>query len=1321
MLLVRCVFSVYYISGDEDQRTDAMAVHGTLSAFNPQEEDWSEYAERLSFYFTANGITTDAKKRAILLSSVGPSTFRLMRSLVLPESLDSVSFDDLVKKVKEHKEPPPSVIVRRFQFNTRNQKPGETFSEYVAVLRKAAEHCNFGNSLNEMLRDRLVCGIANGTVQKRLLAEKELTLDKAISLAQSVEIAEKGAKDLQLPTATKSSDSPLLKLTKRSEDKGTDKPKSCYRCGGKHLAPQCRFKSEVCRSCGKTGHIAKVCRTKPPDKKTTDGKPCSYVTQDSDTEYQLFDSDFQLFVVDTASSNPLKTTLHIEGHDLTMEIDTGAAVSLVSEHTVNNSFLKDLPCHQTSVRLRTYTGESVAVLGKLLVTVKTDEANLTLPLLVVKGSGTTLLGRDWLQQLRLNWKNIFSFHSLTILQQVLDCHQSVFTEELGTFNKAKVKFYLKEDAKPQFLKARQVPFALRDRVSAELDRLEAAGIITPTKFSHWATPIVPIVKKDGSIRICGDFKQTVNKFAKTEIYPLPRIEELFATLSGGKTFTTLDLSHAYLQLELEDESQELVTINTSKGLYKYKRLPFGVASAPAVFQRTMETTLQGIPMVCVYLDDILISGKTDQEHLANLNEVLTRLEAAGLRLKKEKCSFCESQVTYLGHIISAEGLKPSPNKLRAVSELPVPSKVTELKTFLGLVNYYAKFLPDLANRLAPLYKLLQHGEPWNWSTQQETAFQDVKKSLLTPQVLAHFDDTKPIVLACDASPFGLGAVLSQIFDDGSEHPVAFASRSLSRAERNYAHIDKEALAIIFGIGKFHQYISGRAFTLFTDHKPLIHIFNESKSVPVMASARLQRWALTLSGYHYSIKFKSGNRQGNADALSRFPLSESPPSVPIPPETVTVMEHLSQIPLTSAKLRQQIDRDATLSKVKRFTKFGWPTQLESHDDLLKPFFNRRHELSLEDNVLLWGNRVVIPPCSQCRVLDLLHSTHIGVSRMKSLARQYVWWPKIDSDIDVKVKNCSTCAVAGPTPPPTVLHPWEWPKQPWSRVHLDYAGPFLGKMFLVIVDSHSKWIDIHLTNNSTTATTIEKLQFTFASLGLPEIIVTDNGPSFASSEFSDFAKSNGIQHVKTVPYHPAANGLAERAVQTFKACMKKLSQGTLQDRINAFLFKYRTTPQTTTGITPAELLMGRKLRTHLDLLVPDVGERVRKKQSLQKHTHDLHAKDKLFQVNDPVLAKNFSTGPPWITGKILRQSGATTFFVELPDGRVVRRHPNQLKPNTSESQVSLQSDNVDEQWIPAPVFEPTQSDAAPPPPDTSSAEPRRSGRIRHPPNRFLPDSV
>ena len=251
MIIIVCLvlfglraFRVYYISGDEESQIYVMAVHGTLSAFNPREEDWSEYAERLSFYFTANGITTDAKKRAILLSSVGPNTFRLMRSLVLPDRLDNFSYDELVSKVKNHKEPAPSFIVRRFQFNTRNQKPGESIAEYIAVLHKAAEHCSYGDSLSEMLRDRLVCGITNSAVQKRLLAEKELSLDKAVALAQSVEMAEQGAKDLHSSAISKPTTTPdtdLFKInpgpsTKRQEDKSAEKPKTCYRCGGKHLA-----------------------------------------------------------------------------------------------------------------------------------------------------------------------------------------------------------------------------------------------------------------------------------------------------------------------------------------------------------------------------------------------------------------------------------------------------------------------------------------------------------------------------------------------------------------------------------------------------------------------------------------------------------------------------------------------------------------------------------------------------------------------------------------------------------------------------------------------------------------------------------------------------------------------------------------------------------------------------------------------------------------------------------------------------------------------------------------------------------------------------
>ena len=359
-------------------------------------------------------------------------------------------------------------------------------------------------------------------------------------------------------------------------------------------------------------------------------------------------------------------------------------------------------------------------------------------------------------------------------------------------------------------------------------------------MADWATPIVPVLKKDGSIRVCGDFKLTINQATCTEVYPLPRIEELFASLSGSTVFSTLDLSHAYNQLQLDDTAQELTTINTHKGLCKFTRLPFGVASAPAIFQRTMETFLKDLPMTCVYIDDILVAGKTPQDHLSNLTAVLSRLQDAGLRLKKEKCSFCVPEVEYLGHIITAEGLKPSPRKVKAVVDAPQPTKLSELKAFLGLLSYYTKFLPNLATSLAPLYKLLQKNQKWQWGTEQENAYKEAKHLLTTAQILTHFDSDKPLVLACDASPYGVEAVLSHVVDGNKEKPIAYASHSLSTAERKYSQLDKEALAIVFGVTRFHQFVYGRQFTLYSDHKPLIHIFGETKSVPAMASARIQR-------------------------------------------------------------------------------------------------------------------------------------------------------------------------------------------------------------------------------------------------------------------------------------------------------------------------------------------------------------------------------------------------------------------------------------------------------------------------------------------------
>ena len=269
----------------------------------------------------------------------------------------------------------------------------------------------------------------------------------------------------------------------------------------------------------------------------------------------------------------------------------------------------------------------------------------------------------------------------------------------------------------------------------------------------------------------------------------------------------------------------------------------------------------------MYIDDILVTGSSEQEHLDNLAQVLQRLEAAGMRLKKEKCEFLVPAVAYLGHVISAEGLRTSDVKVKAIVDAPAPRNVTELRSFLGLVNYYGKFLPDLATTLSPLYSLLQKQKRWTWGQRQKDAFKSVKDLLMSSRVLVHFDDSLPLVLACDASPYGLGAVLSHRMPDGTERPVGFSSRTLAKAEQNYSQLDKEALAIVFGVKKYHQYLYGRQFEIKTDHKPLTHIFSESRAIPAMASGRIQRWALTLGAYNYTIQYKEGRENANSDALS----------------------------------------------------------------------------------------------------------------------------------------------------------------------------------------------------------------------------------------------------------------------------------------------------------------------------------------------------------------------------------------------------------------------------------------------------------------------
>ena len=1240
----------------------AGAAIGQVETFDAGRESIAAYLERVELFLAANAVPVE-RQVPVFLTLVGGQTYALLRDLLSPAKPADKTLKQLMDALRGHYEPKKVVMAERFLFHQRKQEAGETVAAFEAELRKLASRCEFGETLEEALRDRLVCGLREEVYRKRLLAEPELTLSKALTIAQSLELVDQNARALRGPDTAIHQVSQSRAQRKgqaqtRSHNKPQTRGKECYRCGGAdHLAATCRFVDAICHSCKKKGHLARVCHSGKSGgghrgSRAPGSRAQRVATVDASEE------DLPMFRLGSKRTDPIVVELSVGGVPVSMEVDTGAAVSVMSLKQQQELF----PAAQlqpTRIALRTYTAQRVEVVGDLPVHVVYGDQEKDLSLVIVKENGPALLGRDWLAHIRLDWPYLaYQSRSSLQLEELLQKYEEVFREELGTVKSVRVTLTVKENTQPKFFRPRTVPFAIKDAIAREIERLEAAGVLEKVDFSQWATPIVPVPKKDGSFRLCGDYKVTINPALEVDQHPLPKPEEIFASLAGGQSFTKLDLSQAYQQLLLDAASKDLVTINTHLGLYRYTRLPFGVAAAPAIFQRTMDAVLHGLPRVMCYLDDIIITGSTEKEHLATLATVLERLRSHGFRLKREKCCFLQPSVEYLGHVVDAQGLHTTEGKRQAVADAPAPTNVPELRSFLGLVNYYGRFISNLATRLQPLNRLLHQGETWKWTAECSRAFEDIKSVLSSFQVLAHYDPSLPLSLAADASPYGVGAVISQQYSDGSERPIAFASRTLTPSEKNYPQIEKEALALVFGVKRFHQYLYGRKFRLITDHKPLTTILAADKAIPSLAAARLQRWAILLSAYQYDIQFRRTQDHANADGLSRLPV-QVPPGEEL--STAAACFNLGQIqslPVTASQVTRATRRDPVLSKVLLYTRQGWPAQVPVE---IQPFEPRRHELTVEDNCLLWGLRVVIPPKLRATVLRDLHRDHVGIVRMKSLARSYFWWPGLDEDIQKLVKSCQSCQAVKSAPSSAPLHPWAWPEHPWQRVHIDFAGPFKGRMFLLLVDAHSKWPEIHEMPATTADHTIALLRSVFAAFGLPEQVVFDNGPQFTSQEFANFLRSNGVTHIRTAPYHPSSNGAVERLVQTFKQAMKAGERDglSLQHQLQSFLMTYRSTPHATTGLSPASLFLGRPIRTRFDLLRPNVGERVCAAQAKQKSHHDVKGSLREFVVGGRVMVRDGRDKSHWAPGTILERRGPVSYTVRLDSGSVSRKHVDHVR--------------------------------------------------------------
>jgi len=1284
-----------------------MATYGSIEPFNGKKDEWEQYIERIEQFFLANElgeiVPTDnnaaavtkrqEKRKAILLSLIGPETYSLLRNLVSPDKPADKSFHDITTALQNYYAPKPSSTVQRFKFNTTIRKPGESVAQFLSALRKVAEHCEF-TDLQERLKDQFLYGIQNDRMKKRLLQQENLTLQKAYDLALAQEMTENDMTVLSAPeTVNKVQSSSSTSRPKFNKSNRNDK--QCFRCGdASHLAPKCKHIKTECNFCHVQGHLAKVCfkkkrqesgRYQPQNtpntrasRTTSTPHTAAYIEESSETE----DYTYNVSEISTKIP-PIITTLTVDDKLVEFQVDTGSANTLISASTYLSTFNGTLADLQPSkVKLRSYSGDEIHIVGEKTVTVKQNEDVQLLKILIVSNPGPALLGRLWMRALQLHLNDVFSFTSPASLQGLLEDNAVLFDTGTGLLKNYKAHFEVDEAATPTFCKARTVPLAMKKKVEDELQKLESTGIIRKVTHSDWAAAVVPVLKPSGKIRLCGDYKMTVNKVVKIDRYPLPLVDELFAGLEGGKMYTKLDLSQAYHQVELDDESRKYTTINTHSGLYEYQRLPYGVSPAVGIFQRAMENILKGLRGVCVYLDDILVTGRDEEEHLQNLETVLKVLNSNGLKLQKSKCEFFMPQVEYLGFTISAAGISPTSDKVRAIQDSPAPSNVGELRSFTGLVNYYARFQPNLAHYMAPLYNLMRKEVSWKWTAVEEKAFKRIKEKLTTEIILAHYDPDAELVLSCDASPVGVGAVLQQQ-KDGILRPIYFASRSLSKAEVHYAQIDREALAIVFGVQKFRQFLLGRHFVLITDHQPLTTLFGEKRNIPLMASARIKRWALILSAYTYTVQHVPGKDNSCADYLSRAPLESKELHQDDAPTEVLLLEDPGYKPLSAKVIAAETRKDQLLVRAFEMTQEGWPNSV--YEDELRPYHIRRSELTTEQGLLLWGRRVVIPTRLRATLLMDLHTEHDGVVRMKSIARQYFWWPKMDSDIEEVAKKCSSCQETAPMPAKVPTASWNWPTAPWKRLHIDYAGPFLNFMFLVVVDAHSKWLEVYKMNSSTSAATIEKLRLLFATHGLPEHIVSDNGTCFTSAEFKQFLEENNIRHTCTAPGHPASNGLAERYVGYFKNKMNKLKDlnESIDQKTARILLSYRSTPHPATGETPAKLLFGRQLRTRFSAVKPSLlcDQEMYDKNSMCTPR---------FKAGDSVFALNLRAGPHWLPGIIIDVM-QRSYSVQV--GQVVwKRHEDQLRARSlqltereSRDNDSVPRDTANRDFVAPPVLE------------------------------------
>lgn len=726
---------------------------------------------------------------------------------------------------------------------------------------------------------------------------------------------------------------------------------------------------------------------------------------------------------------------------------------------------------------------------------------------------------------------------------VIDSNPDLF-EGLGEIKMKPYKIKLRKNTRGVVSFSHRVPFNLMDPLKEQLEAMIQDGVITKvSEPTEWVNPIILVRKPDKSIRICLD-PRNLNKAILREHYEMPSFDEITAKFKGAKIFSTLDANMGFYMVKLDEDSSKLTTFITPFGRYRFLRLPFGISSAPEIFQKVMNEIFGDIEGVAIFVDDLVIYAEDQVTHDKILKQVLQRAQERGVRFNKVKCKFNLSEIKFLGHIISSEGLKPDPDKVLAIKNMREPKNETELHTFLGLITYVGKFVKNLSEKTHPLRELIKKDVAFVWTAEHSKIFSELKDMISMDTILSFYDPQKELTLSVDCSKHSMGATLMQ-----NGKPIAYASKALSGAELGYAQIEKEALAILFGCERYHQYVFGRVINIETDHKPLISIFK--KPLDKM-SPRIQRIRIRLLNYDFNLYYTPGSELLVADCMSRNVEPSDDFDFPglgvhvVESYEINVLDKIiqSQVELLYEKekivdlqlVHDEMQNDSQMQLLIEMIQNGWAEQKNKVPDPIKVFFPYRDELTVIGGLIYKGDQMLIPKTLRRLVLERLHYPHLGVVKTKYRARDFCFWPQINQQIEDFVLSCDVCQHhVNQNPKETFLNR-EMPTRAWQNLGSDLFH-FDGKDFLLAVDYFSKYPEIVQLQRIDSASIILALKSIFARHGIPEKLYSDNGKQYDSAECKAFAKTWGFENITSSPEYPQSNGFIEKAIQTVKKMLKK----------------------------------------------------------------------------------------------------------------------------------------------------------------------------------------